>query len=290
MKVLVIGATGMLGYSIFSNLSESAALEVYGTVRSIEGKQHFFERYLDSLIFNVDICNFETVEEAVKRLNPDVVVNCIGIIKQQKSSNNHLDAIYINALLPHKLANLCDEVGSKLIHFSTDCVFSGEKGMYGESDTPDASDLYGKSKLLGEVDYSPHLTLRTSIIGHELGSSLSLVDWFLSQTGAVNGYAKAIFSGLPTCYVANLLAEYVLPRKDLSGLFHLSVDPIDKFTLLKLVKDFYASTVTINEYKDFHIDRSLDSSRLRKELDWTPPQWVDLIELMHTDFCKRYKK
>ncbi|WP_258181270.1 dTDP-4-dehydrorhamnose reductase family protein [Shewanella algae] len=199
MNVLILGATGMLGYSLFSNLADYAELTVKGTVRSIKGKQAFFEKYQDKLLLGIDVTDIASIERAIIEAKPDVVINCIGLIKQHDIAKQHVAAIEINALLPHQLAALCDQYNARLIHFSTDCVFDGKQGMYHEADLPNATDLYGKSKCLGEVNYGRHLTLRTSIIGHELDSAASLVDWFLSQRGAVNGFSKAVFSGLPTC-------------------------------------------------------------------------------------------
>lgn len=289
MKVLVIGATGMLGYSIFSHLSDDKNYHVVGSVRNIQGKERYFVGRTQQLIYDVDVNQFDSISGAIKQVNPQVVINCIGLIKQYDAAKSHVEAIDINALFPHKLAVACNEVGAKLIHFSTDCVFSGEQGAYSEADSPDAQDLYGKSKCLGEVDYAPHLTLRTSIIGHELTGAVSLIDWFLSQTGKVNGFSRAIFSGLPTCYVAQLLSEHILPKQDLSGLYHLSVDPIDKFTLLNIVSDIYSRSTTIHEQADFVINRSLDSSKLSQALNIHHPQWVELIQSMYLDYCLRYK-
>lgn len=174
------------------------------------------------------------------------------------------------------------------MHFSTDCVFSGARGSYIESDIPDGSDLYGRSKLLGEVDYGEHLTLRTSIVGHELGKSMSLIDWFLCQTGEVNGYSRAIFSGLPTICVAEFLDRYVVNKDSLSGLFHFSVEPIDKFTLLKLVGQIYGLETKVNEFADFQIDRSLDSSKLRESVGFMPDSWAIMIEKMHNEYQKYF--
>ncbi|MGR5519476.1 dTDP-4-dehydrorhamnose reductase family protein [Vibrio sp. PNB22_4_2] len=289
MKVLILGATGMLGYSLFSNLSENNHLDVFGTVRSIEGKEQYFESLHQQLIDNVDVYDIEQIESAISQVNPDVVINCIGLIKQHDVSKQHVSAIKINALLPHELATLCDKHNAKLIHFSTDCVFDGKKGLYTEEDLPTATDLYGKSKCLGEVGYGKHLTLRTSIIGHELASSVSLVDWFLSQTSEVNGFSRAVFSGLPTCYIAKLLSEKVLPETELKGLYHLSVEPIDKHTLISLIADVYGKEITIHNTEDFVINRSLDSSRFRKDVGFEPPTWSELIEHMHSDYQKRYQ-
>ncbi|TNJ09745.1 dTDP-4-dehydrorhamnose reductase family protein [Aeromonas veronii] len=288
MNVLILGATGMLGYSLFSNLADYAELTVKGTVRNIDGKQAFFEKYQDKLLLGIDVTDIASIEQAIIEAKPDVVFNCIGLIKQHDIAKQHLAAIEINALLPHQLAALCDQYGSRLIHFSTDCVFDGKQGMYQEADLPTATDLYGKSKCLGEVNYGRHLTLRTSIIGHELDSAVSLVDWFLSQRGAVKGFSKAVFSGLPTCYIAKLLADNILNKPDLCGLYHLSAEPIDKHSLISLVAEIYGRSIEINESAQLVIDRSLDSSRLRQALDLTVPSWRELIEFMHNDYLIRY--
>ncbi|EKO3378157.1 SDR family oxidoreductase [Vibrio fluvialis] len=288
MKVLVIGASGMLGYSLFSNLHENKELSVFGTIRANQPSEHF-QGFEENIFTSVDVDDFSTIEHVVESLKPQLVLNCVGLIKQNDIAKNHVAAISINALLPHKLAALCDTVSAKLIHFSTDCVFTGKQGMYTEESAPDSFDLYGLSKKLGEVEYGNHLTLRTSIIGHELSSNLSLIDWFLSQEGQVRGFSKAIFSGLPTCYIAKMLSEKIF-NSDVKGLYHLSVDPIDKYTLLKLVSNSYKKNILINPDDTLHIDRSLDSTKLRTEIDFTPPPWEELVDYMHADFVKRYKK
>ncbi|SGY94483.1 dTDP-4-dehydrorhamnose reductase [Moritella viscosa] len=290
MKVLIIGGTGMLGYSLFKNLSDAANLDVFGTVRNIKGKEKFFPDCEEQIFQGVDVSDLATVDSVMKEVTPDVVINCIGLIKQHSISKKHVDAVTINSLLPHKLASLCDNHACKLIHFSTDCIFDGKKGSYTEDDLPDARDLYGRSKCLGEVDYAPHLTIRTSIIGHELDSSVSLVDWFLSQEHTTKGFSKAIFSGLPTCVIARLLIEKILPVHDLSGLYQLSVDPVDKFTLLNLIADVYNKKIEILESKELKIDRSLDSKLLRNVLSLEIPSWKALISEMYDDYKNRYEK
>ncbi len=289
MNVLVIGATGMLGYNLFKNLSDVEHLNVYGTVRSIKGKENFFNNHEKYLFKGVDVNNLTTVESVLKELKPTVVINCIGLIKQHSISNQHVNAVAINSLLPHQLASMCDKYICKLIHFSTDCIFDGKKGLYTENDIPDAQDLYGRSKCLGEVDYAPHLTIRTSIIGHELDSAVSLVDWFLSQKNKTKGFSKAIFSGLPTCVIAKLLAESILPKPEITGLFHLSVDPIDKFSLLKLVSTIYNKEIEIEESTELTIDRSLNSERLRNLIDFKVPTWETLITDMNSNYKKIYQ-
>lgn len=177
-RVLVLGASGMLGSTLFRAFSRDAALEVYGTTRDAQAMRDFAPDLHDALIPNVHLDGDTALQAAFAVAKPDIVMNCIGIIKQLPNASDHLESIAINAMLPHRLAKHCDAAGARLVHFSTDCVFAGTKGQYTEGDTPDAYDLYGRTKLLGEVAYDNSITLRTSIIGHELNRAKSLIDWF----------------------------------------------------------------------------------------------------------------
>ena len=287
-KILILGANGMLGGSLhryFTNTSNT----VLGTVRSDAAAKQLASMGFNNVIKDIEITNYQLLEDIISELRPDYVFNCIGLIKQLSKSELPVSAIEINSLLPHKLAQICTKYDSKLIHFSTDCVFSGLKGDYVESSLPDATDLYGRSKLLGEVDYDNHLTLRTSIIGHELDSKVSLVDWFLNQSNSVKGFSRAIFSGLPTCYIAEFLDKYLIGHSDLSGLYHLSAEPINKYSLLLLIKETYRIELDITDYPDFVIDRSLNSDKLRKLVDFQPPQWPELIEKMNDEFNRYFR-
>lgn len=287
-KILILGVNGMLGGSLhryFSNTRNT----VIGTVRSELASKQLADMGFSNVIKDIEVTNYQLLEDTIAELKPDYVFNCIGLIKQLSQSELPVSAIEINSLLPHKLAQICTKYDSKLIHFSTDCVFSGSAGGYVESSLPDATDLYGRSKLLGEVDYDNHLTLRTSIIGHELNSNVSLVDWFLSQSNSVKGFSQAIFSGLPTCYIAEFLNEYVLSNSDLSGLYHLSAEPINKYSLLLLIKQKYDVELDIIDYPDFVIDRSLNSDNLRELINFKPPQWPELIEKMNDEFNKYFR-
>ena len=172
-------------------------------------------------------------------------------------------------------------MSARLIHVSTDCVFSGERGGYVEGDPTDARDAYGKSKALGEVDYPHAITLRTSIIGHELQSKISLLDWFLAQNKRCNGYTKAIFSGLPTVVFAQLIRDIVIPHQELSGLYHISAKPISKFDLLKLIAEVYGKSIHIEPEEELVIDRSLNSMRFQLATGYIAPEWPELIQLMH---------
>jgi dTDP-4-dehydrorhamnose reductase len=215
------------------------------------------------------------------KVRPDAVINCVGLVKQLAESDDPLLTIPINSLLPHRLAALCRVGGSRLIHISTDCVFSGEKGGYAESDFPDADDLYGRTKLLGEVNSEHTITLRTSIIGHELAGNRSLVNWFLSQNGPVKGYTRAVFSGLPTVVLAKLIRDVVIPRPELHGLYHIAAKPIAKYELLKLVAEVYGKQIAILPDEKLIIDRSLDARRFQTATGYVAPEWEEMIRLMH---------
>ncbi len=278
MKILILGASGMLGNAALRVLSDRPFdHDVYGTVRSLGCARYFPEHLTQRLIGGVDASDDNQLTATLANVRPDVVINCIGVIKQQVAAKNPLMTLPLNALLPHRLAGLCALAGARLIHVSTDCVFTGSKGNYSEDDAPNASDLYGLSKYLGEVDYPHAVTLRTSIIGHELGTSLSLVDWFLHQAGPVDGFRKAIFSGLPTNELARVIGAHVLPHPSLSGLYHVSANPISKYDLLQLVAKTYDHRIEIRLSDRFAIDRSLDSTRFRDRTGYRPAEWPALI-------------
>lgn len=282
-RVLVLGATGMLGSTFFRAFSANPELETWGTIRDAAGARHFAPALRERLIANVPVEGETGLLAAFDRARPDVVINCVGIIKQLPNANDHLESLAINSSLPHRLAKYCGMTDARLVHFSTDCVFSGKKGGYTEDDFPDAYDLYGRTKFLGEVDYENAVTLRTSIIGHELDSAKSLVDWFLSQTGEVKGYSKAVFSGLPTIEVARVVRDFVMPSPELHGLYHLSIDPINKHDLLRLVADIYGKDIAITRDDKVVIDRSLNSDRFRAATGFAPKPWPELIRAMRAE-------
>jgi dTDP-4-dehydrorhamnose reductase len=260
-KVLVLGSTGMLGNAMMVELPK------YG-----------FEVICPSKVLaNAD--EPTTIDIEIFKTAPDVVLNCIGLIKQSPLSLDIENQIYLNALFPNKLAKICKYYNTKLIHFSTDCVFNGKKGNYKESDPSDAEDIYGKTKYLGEVD----CTIRTSIIGHS-AKGLGLIDWFLSQK-KVKGYANVMYSGLPTIEIARIVAKYFIPL-NLKGVYNVSGDPISKYTLLKMVNRIYKKDIEIEYDCKVVSDRTLDSSRFRKETGYTPPSWEKLIHRMY-EYYKR---
>lgn len=282
MKILILGASGMLGNAVIRVLSEKADWQVHGTVRSEASKRHFQESIAKRLLAGVDVEQQDSLTQAFIRIRPDVVINCVGLVKQLAEADDPLQAVPINTLLPHRLARLCELAGARLVHMSTDCVFAGDKGGYLESSPSDAKDLYGRSKYLGEVDYPHAVTLRTSIIGHELQSAHGLIDWFLSQQGKCKGYTRAIFSGVPTVVLAKIIRDVVIPRPDLHGVYHVAAKPISKFDLLNLVAKVYGKQIEIVPDDKLAIDRSLDAGRFREATGYVAPEWEEMIELMHT--------
>ena len=235
------------------------------------------------LVAGIDVEKHDALVRIFTKLKPDVVVNCIGLTKHHKAAEDPLQTLSLNAQLPHRIAELCELAGGRLIHVSTDCVFAGTKGYYAESDLPDATDLYGKSKHLGEVCYPHAITLRTSTIGHELQSAYGLLEWFLAQEGQCKGFSRAIFSGLPNTEFARVVRDLVLPRTDLNGLYHVGASSIGKYDLLKLISQTYCKEINILRDDDFSIDRSLNSDRFNQETGYKPLAWPELIQAMHSN-------
>ena len=279
-RVLILGASGMLGNTVFRLLSKSPGFSVFGTMRSNSSLNFLSAELHKNIITSIDVEKFDCLTRILSEVRPDIVINCIGLIKQLKEANDPLEVIPINSIFPHRLAKVCALIGSRLIHMSTDCVFSGNKGLYSESDFPDALDLYGRSKYLGEVDYANAITLRTSIIGHELNSNRSLIGWFLAQNGSVKGFERAIFSGLPAVEIGRVIRDYVIPHPDLRGLYHVSAEPISKYDLLLLVSKVYEKKIEVIPDKRYVIDLSLNSSRFQKATGFRALEWEELVSNM----------
>ena len=278
----------MLGYSLFKNLRQEDDLQVCGTVRSLQNIESFYSEEEKRAIFLFNALDKkEHLDNLLKETKPDYVLNCIGAITQKNLDQEIV--MELNASFPHVLSKACDQEEIKLIHFSTDCVFNGVKGNYSESDTPDALDNYGKSKFLGELTNNDDLTIRTSIIGHELLTNSNLIDWFLSQDTAIKGYSKVIFSGLPCCYIAEILNTYIFNKK-IKGLLHLSAKPISKFDLLKKVSLFYGKKILIEEESSYYSNKSLNSRKFSELTGYKPLEWDILINMMYKDFCKFYNR
>ncbi len=281
MKILVLGIAGMLGSTMFRSLSGRERFTVFGTIRDESDKRFFSDALRKNILTNVDGTDWNSVVAAYETTRPDVVINCIGIVKQLLAANDPLRAVPLNALLPHRVAALCRIGGSRFVQVSTDCVFSGARGNYAETDAADARDLYGLSKYLGEVRDAPGcLTIRTSIIGPELKGSQGLIGWFLAQTGPIKGFSRAIFSGLTTLELSNVMADFILTHPEIEGLYHVAAKPLDKHSLLKLVGEAYGKATEIVNDEAFVIDRSLDQTKFHSATGYVAPEWPDMIAAM----------
>lgn len=275
-RILVVGASGMLGHEAVRVLSPD--FDVWGSCRSPE-KLPDLGVPVGHLIPGLDALRPEGAYDLVESVKPDLVINAVGIVKQRADAKAAIPSIRVNSLWPHVLADACERAGARMVHVSTDCVFSGSRGGYVESDVPDAFDLYGRSKLLGEVtDRDNVVTLRTSIIGWQLGEPTGLVGWFAAHRNEkLKGFEKAVFSGLTTEALTRTIRDAVLPDASLSGLWHVSADPIDKYTLLTTLAGHLGWDVAMSRSDELVIDRSLDSSRFRSRTGWTPPSWDDML-------------
>lgn len=280
MKVLILGAKGMLGHQLCRILADR--MEVWGTVReNVTGFSNEFG-FLpsDHYVGNIEVQNLLKIREILDALGPDAVVNGVGIIKQRDEAKQAIPSIQINALFPHQLANLCMERNIRLIHLSTDCVFSGLRGNYSEIDIPDPVDLYGRTKLLGELNHPGCLTLRTSIIGWQLNTFSSLLSWLALQRGKrIKGYQKAIYSGFSTSVMAHLIGDILLTRPDLSGLYQVASESISKFNLLVKLRDSLGwNDIVIDPDNHFFCDRSLSAKRFNTVTGWQPPTWDTMLQ------------
>lgn len=283
-RILVVGASGMLGHEAIRVLAPD--FEVWGSCRDPKQLPDLglpSERVLAGL----DATDPRSAYDLIERVHPDLVINAVGIVKQRADAKVAIPSIQVNSLWPHMLADACAKADARMVHVSTDCVFSGSRGMYTESDVPDAFDLYGRSKLLGEVtDRDNAVTLRTSIIGWQLGEPTGLVGWFAAHRDeSLTGFTKAVFSGLTTRALTEVVRDVVMPDTSLSGLWHLSVEPIDKYTLLTSLAGHLGWDIDITPSDDFVLDRSLDSTRFREHAGWTPPSWDELLERLAGDYA-----
>jgi dTDP-4-dehydrorhamnose reductase len=268
----------MLGHRLCRALS--SRMETWATFRKEPDQYRSYdfiaqERTLD----NVYAENVDSVRGALEKVEPDVVVNCIGIVKQRDEAKQAIPSILVNALFPHQLADLCQEFDTRLVQISTDCVFSGLRGGYTESDVPDPVDLYGRTKLLGELNRTNCLTLRTSIIGWQLNTFSSLLSWFSRQRGQrIKGYQQAIYSGFSTRVLASLISDLIETRPDLTGLYQVASEPISKYDLLVMLRDKLGwSDIEIEPDDNFYCDRSLIGTRFSVATGWKAPGWDEML-------------
>ncbi len=286
MKVIVLGADGMLGHKMFQYLHEYLPQTV-GTLHSKpEGLVHsFIKQYPENMfIHNIDAMQDGPLFNELNRIKPDYIINCIGIIKQLSASKESIPSITLNSLLPHKLAQWSAKWGGKLIHFSTDCVFSGKTGGYDENSFSDSNDLYGRTKFLGEASQENALILRTSIIGREVKGFHSLLEWFIAQNNStVNGFAKAIYSGVTTNYLSSLVYKLIVEDQNINGLYQVSSTPISKLHLLEKIKTIYRLNINIIPNYDFQIDRSLNGRLFESTTGIEIPNWDSMLENLQKD-------
>jgi dTDP-4-dehydrorhamnose reductase len=287
MRILILGGDGMLGHQLLRHFS--GRHDVRATLR-LGSEAYSAYRLFEpgTAFYGVDAKQMDALLRVVAEFRPEAVLNAVGVIKQRSESKAILSSLEINSLLPHRLALLCRTIEAKLIHFSTDCVFSGRKGNYRETDQPDAEDIYGRTKLLGEVSEPHCLTLRTSIVGPELSRKTGLLEWFLAQRGqTVKGFTKAIFSGVPTSELARIVELVLTDVPAIHGLYHVAAQPISKYDLLTLVRDRLHVPVTIERDVTFECDRSLDASRFHQDTGYSPPAWEAMIDAMAHHMTER---
>jgi len=280
MRVLVLGATGLLGNTVYRVLAERSDLEVYGTCREERHRSFFAPELAERLVSGGDLRSNDALVRLFDSLAPDMIVNCVGGRRREPLDLAASLAVY--AVLPRRLAIVCRTRGARLVQVSSDGVFSGTRGRYSEDDLPDAADVYGTAKLLGEVSESHAITLRTSVIGPELEPGSGLLDWFLAREGTCRCYTRAIFSGLPTVEIGRVIRDFVIPRPDLQGVYHVAAAPISKYDLLALVAEEYAKKVEIVADENVVIDRSLNGERFRAATGYVAPPWPALVRSMHS--------
>ena len=284
MRLIILGGSGMLGHTLWERLSRRFP-DTYTTIR--KGINDYGNDRLygsDRVIDHIDVMDFPILEGALRVIKPDVILNCIGITKRREEPQNPIPSIILNAVLPHKLAKLAADVNAKLIHFSTDCVFDGKTGHYFDDAPTNATDLYGRTKALGEVTGNNVLTLRSSFIGKELHEGTELLEWFLSQKNTVRGFKNAIYTGLTTLELCRVIEKLLSDYPDASGLYNVSSEPINKFDLLRLIGEKMHRNVEIIPDESFHCDRSLDSERFRRDFGYTPPTWTKMVEELSQEY------
>jgi len=287
-RVLLLGGDGMLGHKLFNQLRQTHQTRV--TLRqdlATYDRVGLFSA--ENAYCGIDVRVTDRLLGVMADFEPDFVINAVGMVKQRPEGQEHIANLEVNALLPHRLALLCRATNAALIHISTDCVFSGRRGQYKEADEPDPVDVYGYSKLLGEVVSDRVLTLRTSIIGTELSRRSSLVEWFLAQHGRIKGFKGAIFSGFTTMELSRIIDAVISMPPEHWGLYHVSSNPISKYDLLVMLRDALGGDLEIEPDEAYQCDRSLDSSLFKKTFGYSPPEWSSMVRELAEDIGKRQR-
>ena len=281
MKIYIVGITGMLGGKLFLEFLKNKNFKVRGSGRVTTQQLNRYKKFID---LDCDVKNLKLLSKKLAIYKPNIIINCVGVVKQKIDKNfDEQNTFYINSIFPHELYKISSKIKSRLIHFSTDCVFDGKKGSYKETFLPNSTDLYGLSKALGEVSNKNSLTLRTSIIGHEFNNKFGLLEWFLSQKKKCDGFSECYFSGFPTIEIYSILLK-IIKNKQLSGIYHLSSKKISKFFLLQLISKIYKFKILIKKNNNLKIDRSLNSNKLKKIIHYKSPSWNKLIKNMYNNY------
>jgi dTDP-4-dehydrorhamnose reductase len=292
MKLLILGASSMQGHKMFQMLGKTFP-ETYGTIPGKVSAEPFnripfFQT--DKVVPDVNPMDFQCLERMIKDLRPDWVLNCLRVATHGSEVAPPVLNITVNSLLPHRLAEMAAAQGAKLMHFSSDCVFSGKKGFYTEEDTPDATHAYGQTRLLGDVCAENTLVLRSSVIGRELTGHTSLLDWFLMQAGKeIKGFTRAIYSGLSSIETARVVQMILEKTPVLTGLYHVASEPINKYDLLKLAQEAFRADVTIRKEEGTSVDRSLNAEKFRAATGYVAPSWRSMMKELAADSAQ-YKE
>lgn len=272
----------MLGFTLFNYLKTKKKLKVFGTIRKKVSKQK-------NILTKIDIKDFKLLKKRILEISPDMIINCIGIVKSEVKNISKYQVIKINSKLPNYLNKISSKLNFKLVHISTDCVFSGKNKINSEKSVTKPLDLYGKSKLAGEFKSNTNIVIRTSIIGHEIDYKRGLLEWFLKQEGSIFGFSKAFFSGLTTLELSKIIYEKIIFKKDLSGIYHVSGKKINKYNLLKKIRKIYNKKINIKKESKFSINRSLDSTRFISRTGYVKKNW-DIMILENKKFFLKYEK
>lgn len=282
MRIVIFGAGGMLGHQLVRRWQDK--YEVYAVLHGNPDKGQGAGLFRpDRSICGIDVRSIDAVAACLDRVQPDAIVNAAGIVKQAALSSDCVYSLDVNAIFPQRLATLGATIGARVIHFSTDCVYSGTRGYYSEDIVADPEDLYGRSKWLGELNQPHCVTFRTSIVGRQLSQKLGLLEWFLSQRGTVKGFTRAIYSGFTTIEMTRIVEDVLTKHPQATGIWHVSSDPISKYDLLMLFKHHFRLDTKIVPDDTFVCDRSLDSSRFRSKFQYTPPTWQAMVSELAED-------
>ena len=284
MKLIILGVSGLLGHKLFQKLSKD--FDVYGTLHKKKSEYNNLDFFSSSkIIENVNVLDFEELNFFLKKINPDIILNCVGITKRKINNDNISEVIQINSVFPHNLAKWGKNNNKKIIHFSTDCVFNGKKGLYSDNSVTNAEDLYGKSKALGELNYNNTLTIRSSFIGQELFDKTELLDWFISKNNEqIKGYNKVYYSGVSSNFMAKAVKEIILNYIDIFGIYNLApTNPISKFELLKTAKNAFKLNIDIIKDEVIEHNPTLDGSKLLSITGIKPPSWETMMNELASD-------